>query len=83
MLTQPAKTPKTTKLKLTTNKTPATTEKKAKEPKSAKPKSEKKKKAAASDEDMPDAEEKVEEKPLDPAEEREARKKEGEFNVIL
>ncbi|KAL8243566.1 hypothetical protein R6Q59_009824 [Mikania micrantha] len=77
---QPEKTPKTTKLKLTTNKTPATTEKKSKEPKSAKAKSEKKKKkATASDEEMPDAEDKVEEKPLDPAEEREARKKEVLF----
>lgn len=70
---QPAKT---TKLKLTSPKDPAASEKK-KEKKEPKPKAEKRKsKAAVSDEDTP-VEEKVPEKPLDPAEERKAREKEG------
>ncbi|KIX02242.1 uncharacterized protein Z518_08181 [Rhinocladiella mackenziei CBS 650.93] len=77
---KPAKTPKTTKIKLTTNKTPKTDEKKPKE-KATKAKAEKRKsKAATSDEEMVDAgEPEQEEKHLDPAEARKAREKEVLF----
>ncbi|OQV01520.1 PWWP domain-containing protein isoform 2 [Cladophialophora immunda] len=75
---KPAKTPKTTKIKLTTNKTPKTEEKKPKE-KATKARSEKRKsRAAQEDEEMADAvEPEPEEKPLDPVEARKAREKEG------
>ncbi|KAI1619116.1 hypothetical protein EDD36DRAFT_427894 [Exophiala viscosa] len=77
---KPAKTPKTTKIKLTTGKTPKTEEKKPKE-KAPKAESKKRKsKAAAEDEEMADVgEPEPEEKPLDPAEERKAREKEVLF----
>ncbi|KEF58799.1 uncharacterized protein A1O9_03642 [Exophiala aquamarina CBS 119918] len=77
---KPAKTPKTTKIKLNTNKTPKTEEKKPKEkaPK-AKPEKRKSKAAPVSDEEMVDAEPEPEEKPLDPAEARKAREKEVLF----
>ncbi|KAK5197349.1 hypothetical protein LTR92_003288 [Exophiala xenobiotica] len=77
---KPAKTPKTTKIKLTTSKTPKTEEKKPKE-KAPKPKSERRKsKAAVEDEEMADvAEPEPEEKPLDPVEARKAREKEVLF----
>ncbi|KIW33066.1 hypothetical protein, variant 2 [Cladophialophora immunda] len=77
---KPAKTPKTTKIKLTTNKTPKTEEKKPKE-KATKARSEKRKsRAAQEDEEMADAvEPEPEEKPLDPVEARKAREKEVLF----
>ncbi len=64
---------------MTTSKTPKTEEKKPKE-KATKGKSDKRKsKAAQEDEEMADAPEpEPEEKPLDPAEARKAREKEGE-----
>lgn len=73
---QPAKTPKTTKLKLTT-KTPATAEKKEK--KSAKKGDKRRSKATADeDEDMADAPEEEEPpKQLDPAAQKKAREREG------
>lgn len=73
---QPAKTPKTTKLKLTT-KTPATAEKKEK--KSAKKGDKRKSKPAVDeDEDMADAPEEEEPpKQLDPAAQKKAREREG------
>lgn len=73
---QVAKTPKTTKLKLTTGKTPTTVEKKTKD-KPVKPKSEKKKKAEESEDDVEP--EKEEAPPLDPVEARKAREKEVLF----
>ena len=83
MTDQPAKTPKKTTLKLTTNKTPAATEKKPKD-KEAKPKRERKKsKAAASDEEMADAQEEEPEKPQDPEEARKAREREGMYNELM
>lgn len=77
---QPAKTPKTTKLKLTTGKTP-TTDKKQKE-KAEKPKAESKKRkskapAVDDDEEMADAPEEEPPKPIDPVAEKKAREKEG------
>ncbi|ETI27356.1 hypothetical protein G647_09546 [Cladophialophora carrionii CBS 160.54] len=77
---KPAKTPKTTKIKLTTSKTPKTEEKKPKE-KASKPRSERRKsKAAQEDEEMADAPEpEPEEKPLDPVEARKSREKEVLF----
>ncbi|OAG39467.1 hypothetical protein AYO21_06295 [Fonsecaea monophora] len=77
---KPAKTPKTTKIKLTTSKTPKTEEKKPKE-KATKARSEKRKsRAAQEDEEMADAvEPEPEEKPLDPVEARKAREKEVLF----
>ncbi|KIW86897.1 uncharacterized protein Z519_12519 [Cladophialophora bantiana CBS 173.52] len=77
---KPAKTPKTTKIKLTTNKTPKTEEKKPKE-KATKARSEKRKsRAAQEDEEMVDAvEPEPEEKPLDPVEARKSREKEVLF----
>ena len=73
---QPAKTPKTTKLKLTT-KTPATAEKKEKT--SAKKGDKRKPKPTADeDEDMADAPEEEEPpKQLDPAAQKKAREREG------
>jgi hypothetical protein len=75
---QPAKTPKTTKLKLTT-KTPATAEKKEKKKQSAKKGDKRKSKAAVDeDEDMADAPEEEEPpKQLDPAAQKKAREREG------
>jgi hypothetical protein len=74
---QPAKTPKTTKLKLTTR-TPGTAEKKEKKP--AK-KSEKRKSKAAvdDDEEMADAPEEETPKQLDPAAQKKAREREGQY----
>jgi len=63
-----------TKLKLTTNKTPATAEKKAKE-KGAKER--KKPRAPTSEEEAAEVAEEEPEKPLTPAEARKAREKEG------
>lgn len=76
---QAAKTPKTTKLKLTTKQTPVT-DKKTKEPKPAKPKSDKKSKKAIEDEK---AEEEKQEEPQDPVEARKAREKEGKQNIPI
>lgn len=69
---------------MTTNKTPKTEEKKPKE-KATKAKTEKRKSkaAAVSDEEMVDAEPEPEEKPLDPAEARKAREKEGKQHICL
>ncbi|KIX94688.1 uncharacterized protein Z520_09734 [Fonsecaea multimorphosa CBS 102226] len=77
---KPAKTPKTTKIKLTTNKTPKTEEKKPKE-KATKGRADKRKsRAAQEDEEMADVvEPEPEEKPLDPVEARKAREKEVLF----
>ncbi|OAP59778.1 hypothetical protein AYL99_04780 [Fonsecaea erecta] len=77
---KPAKTPKTTKIKLTTNKTPKTEEKKPKE-RATKARSEKRKsRAAQEDDEMADvAEPEPEEKPLDPVEARKTREKEVLF----
>lgn len=68
---------------MTTNKTPKTEEKKQKE-KAPKAKAEKRKSKAApvSDEEMVEAEPEPEEKPLDPAEARKAREKEGKTKLI-
>ncbi|RMD39380.1 hypothetical protein DV735_g5752, partial [Chaetothyriales sp. CBS 134920] len=77
---KPAKTPKTTKIKLT-NKTPAASEKKAKE-KPTKAKAEKRKsraEAATEDEEMADAPEPEPEPPMDPEEARKGREREVLF----